>query len=121
MKKTILIVASAIFLASCSNESLAITSQENDQTEAMQNFRQAMKSMNKPENMPTVEEKQMKNFPEMSDRRKDLLISAAKELIQSTGITDSEINHKTAGDKGAVINWALDIYIDNTNSRQAKN
>jgi hypothetical protein len=121
MKKTILIIAGALFFASCSNESLAITSQENLQTDAMKNFRQAMINMSKPENLATPEEQRMKNFPEMSDRRKNLLLPAAKELIQSTGISDSHINTETSGDKGAIINWALDIYIENTKPSKHKN
>ncbi|WP_370898587.1 hypothetical protein [Chryseobacterium gossypii] len=116
MKTTFLIAACVLSLVSCSNENLMV-SQENHQTEAMTNFREALKNINKPENRPTSEEMKMPGFPEMSERRKDLLLPAAKGLIKSTGVNDYEMQKATDGDKSAIINWALDIYIDNTSSR----
>ncbi|MFP3594558.1 hypothetical protein [Chryseobacterium sp. SIMBA_038] len=120
MKKTILFIASALSIISCSNESLAI-SQEANKTDAMKNFAQAMKIMTRPENRATDEEKRMKNYPELSERRKDLLIPSAKELIKSRDVSDTEIDGKTHGNKGDIINWALDIYFDNKKIANSKN
>ncbi|WP_415325439.1 hypothetical protein [Chryseobacterium sp. MMS23-Vi53] len=121
MKKTILIVAGALVIASCSNENLAITSQESSKTEAMKDFAKAMKTMTNPRNQATPEEKRMKSYPELSERRKDLLIPSAKELIKSEGISDAEIEEKTDGNKGAIINWALNIYFDYKKTNNYKN
>ncbi|UOU98804.1 hypothetical protein MUU74_02370 [Chryseobacterium daecheongense] len=116
MKKTFLIIACALAFVSCSNENLSAIAYENQEMEAMQNFKNALMSLNKPENRPTAEEKQAKDFPQISDRRKDLLVPSAIALIKSTGINDSEISKKTREDKNALINWALDIYIENSHN-----
>ncbi|MEY8758807.1 hypothetical protein [Chryseobacterium tongliaoense] len=121
MKKAILIMACALSLASCSNDTLSAISQENQQAEALRNFKSALQNLNKPENKPDAQEARAKNFPQISERRKDLLVPSAKALIKSTGISDPEIDEKTGNDKNAVINWALDIYIANTGFRTAKN
>ncbi len=120
MKKTILLIAGALLIISCSNENLAI-SQEANKTDAMNNFAWAMKNMTDPKNQATAEEKGMGNYPELSERRKDLLLPSAKELIKSGGISDTEIDEKTHGNKGAIINWALNIYFDTKKINNSKN
>ena len=119
MKKTFLIIACALFLVSCNNDNLSAIATENQQAVAIQNFKSALKSLNMPENRPSIQETKAKDFPQMSDRRKELLVTSAKALIKSTGVDDSEISNKTREDKSALINWALDIYIEN--SQHSKN
>lgn len=114
MKKTFLIITCALAFMSCSNDNLSAIVYENQEIQAIQNFKNALMSLNKTENRPTDKEKQAKDFPQMSDRRKELLVPSAEVLIKSTGISDSEMHKRTKEDKNALINWALDIYIKNS-------
>lgn len=120
MKKTFLLaIACFIFLTSCSNESIATTAQENQKTEAVQNFKRAITAVNTSKDLPQSEEKQNPEyqFPQLSEKRKDILLPAAKSLIKSTGVKDEQIEKNTHGDKTKIILWAMQIFQDNyTNS-----
>lgn len=122
MKRTFLLLM-AIFtlLTSCNNESIPTISQENQKTEAIQNFKRALISLNKPENLPTAEEKRASDFPQLNERRKDLLVPAAKGLIKSTGVKDEQIQKNTNGDKAILIKWAMNIFRDNYNNSSLQN
>ncbi|MFP3597499.1 hypothetical protein [Chryseobacterium sp. SIMBA_029] len=116
MKKAFLLMAAcSLFLVSCSNENIPVLSQENQKNEAVQNFKQALTHLNNPENLPTEEEKRSPEFPEMSERRLDILYPAAKGLIKSTGVKDDELKKATNGDKKATLKWALEIFRDSNN------
>lgn len=121
MKKTLVAAAFVLILASCSNENTAVLSQENQKTEAVNNFRQALISFNKPENQTTEQEKQAKGFPEMSDRKLEILYPAAKGLIKATGVKDEEIVRTTNNDKKATLKWALEILNDHNNLELSSN
>lgn len=108
MKKLFLTVVASITLLSCTNESAAVNTVESMKTAEMQNFDRAMKSLGEPENRPTEEEKRS-GSAELSDRRKKILLPSAMELIQSTGVTDEEIQRKTNGDISAILVWAIQI------------
>ncbi|KFF24604.1 hypothetical protein [Chryseobacterium vrystaatense] len=111
MKKYILsAVFAALTLASCNNEGSAVNTVESMKTPQMENFDKAFKSLGDPQNRPTEEERK-RNTSELSDRRKALLVPASKELILSTGVTETEITRKTGGDMSQIIVWATQIYM----------
>lgn len=111
MKKHVLLTAFAILsLVSCSNENAAVNTVESMKTPQMENFDKAFKSLGDPQNRPTEEERK-RNTSELSDRRKALLVPASKELILSTGVTETELTRKTGGDMSQIIVWATQIYM----------
>ncbi|MFP3597633.1 hypothetical protein [Chryseobacterium sp. SIMBA_029] len=111
MKKTILLTAFAVLgLISCNNEGTAVNTVSSMKTPQMENFDKAFKSLGEPQNRPTEEERK-RNTSELSDRRKALLVPASKELILSTGVTESELMRKTGGDMSQIIVWATQIYM----------
>jgi hypothetical protein len=123
MKKRLLLAAFAILgLTSCSNEENVINTAENMKTAEMQNFRKAFKTLGDPQNRATEEEKRN---PEMSERRKAILVPASKDLILSTGVSEKEMMEKTKGNSGSIIVWAYKIYkeknIQITQSLKSKN
>ncbi|ANF51500.1 hypothetical protein A0O34_13740 [Chryseobacterium glaciei] len=96
-------------LISCSNEGNVINTAENMKTSEMQNFKKAFKSLGEIQNRPTEEEKRN---PELSERRKALLIPASKDLILSSGVSEKEMMAKTKGNSSSIIIWAYKIYAD---------
>lgn len=113
MKKTFLAAAlCCIALSSCTSESMQLTSQENQKSEAIENFKKALISLNSPANLSTKEEKRAPGYPEMNERKLNLLYPAAKGMIQSTGVTEAELQKTTDGDKKAAVQWALEILRD---------
>ncbi len=116
MKKTFLFAFACFVVAtSCNNESIPTVAQENQTTEAVQNFKRAIIEMNNSKDLPIVKEKRRKgsSFPEMSEQRQDILVPAAKHLIKSTGVKEEEIEKTTSGDKGKIIAWAMEIFQNN--------
>ncbi|MGN7759095.1 hypothetical protein ACTJIV_16615 [Chryseobacterium sp. 22532] len=111
MKKLFLSAAfAALALVSCNNEGSAVNTVESMKTPQMENFDKAFKSLGDPQNRPTEEERK-RNTSELSDRRKALLVPASKELILSTGVTETELMRKTGGDMSQIIVWATQIYM----------
>ncbi|MEI3790073.1 MULTISPECIES: hypothetical protein [unclassified Chryseobacterium] len=111
MKKLFLSAAfAALTLVSCNNEGNAVNTVESMKTPQMENFDKAFKSLGDPQNRPTEEERK-RNTSELSDRRKALLVPASKELILSTGVTETELMRKTGGDMSQIIVWATQIYM----------
>ncbi|MGN7759097.1 hypothetical protein ACTJIV_16625 [Chryseobacterium sp. 22532] len=111
MKKLFLSAAfAALTLISCNNEGSAVNTVESMKTPQMENFDKAFKSLGDPQNRPTEEERK-RNTSELSDRRKALLVPASKELILSTGVTETELMRKTGGDMSQIIVWATQIYM----------
>ena len=108
MKKCLLLAAFAILgLVSCTNEGNVIITAENMKTTEMKNFRMALKTLGEPKNRATEEEKRN---PELSERRKAILVPASKDLILSTGVSEKEMMEKTKGNSGSIIVWAYKIY-----------
>lgn len=120
MKRTFfLLMASFALLTSCNNESIPTVTQENLKTEAVQNFKRAITTVNNSKDLPQSEERQSSGyqFPQLSEKRKDILVPAAKSLIKSTGVKDEQIEKATNGDKTKIILWAMEIFQENyTNS-----
>ncbi|MEI3790075.1 MULTISPECIES: hypothetical protein [unclassified Chryseobacterium] len=111
MKKLFLSAAFAtLTLVSCNNEGSAVNTVGSIKTPQMENFDKAFKSLGDPQNRPTEEERK-RNTSELSDRRKALLVPASKELILSTGVTETELMRKTGGDMSQIIVWATQIYM----------
>ncbi len=111
MKKILLsAMVAVITFTSCHNENTAVNTVETMKTPQMENFDKAFKSLGDPQNRPTEEERK-RNTSELSDRRKALLVPASKELILSTGITETELTRKTGGDMSQIIVWATQIYM----------
>lgn len=109
MKKHLLLSAFTILgLLSCNNEGNVMNTTETMKTNEMQSFSKAFKSLGELKNRPTEEEKRT---PELSERRKALLIPASKDLILSTGITEKEMMEKTKGNSSSIIIWAHKIYV----------
>lgn len=105
-----LIYALAAFsLFACGTESTTVNNLESLKTPQMENFSKAMRSLGNPENRPTEEERRQSGH-ELSDRRKQVLLPAAKDLIKSEGFTDEQIQDKTKGDISAILVWAIEIH-----------
>lgn len=116
MKKIVLLLLGcSTFFISCSNEAMAVAGQEDVKSEAIQNFKKAVVDSNKPENLPTEEEKREIGYPKMNERRLDLLVPAAKNLIKSTGVKDDQIAKSANGNKEVIVEWALKIVNSNNN------
>lgn len=103
----------AILLAgtiSCSTETSTINPMSTTKSEEVLNFEKSIKSLSRPENRETPEELRNKKSTELNDRRKDILIPSALELIKSTGVKDKEITQNTQGDRDKILTWAVKIY-----------
>lgn len=111
MKKTILLLSiSMLTILSCANESSATTTMPDvSKPEAVQKFNLAIKkvAMEK-EPAPTTP----RTSAELSDYKKEMLIPAAKDLIASSGVSYSEIERQTGGDKEKILKWAVEVYGD---------
>jgi flagellar motor protein MotB len=111
MKKHFLLTAFIVLgLISCTNEGTAANTVASMKTPQMENYDKAFKSLGDPQNRPTEEERK-RNTTELSGRRKALLVPASKELILSTGVTESELMRRTGGDMSQIIVWATQIYM----------
>lgn len=109
MKKQIYAFFAIASLLACTTERSSVSSFESLRTPQMENFSKSMRSLGNPENRPTEEEKRTSGA-ELSDRRKEILLPSAKDLIKSEGFTDEEIRQKTNGDMSAILVWAIEIY-----------
>ncbi|WP_157885990.1 hypothetical protein [Chryseobacterium glaciei] len=111
MKKTILLVSfSLLTILSCANESSATSTMPDvSKPEAVQKFNLAIKkvAMEK-EPAPTTP----RTSAELSDYKKEMLLPAAKDLIASSGVSYSEIERQTGGDKEKILKWAVEVYGD---------
>lgn len=119
MKKTFLFaIACFLFIISCNNESIPAISQENQTSQAVQNFKRALIEMNSSKSLPMTELKKSNEYqyPQLSEQRKDLIMPAAKSLILSTGVKEEQIAKKTNGDKTKIIIWAMQIFQDHYNT-----
>lgn len=97
-------------LISCNTESTAINPASTMKSAEVLNFEKSIKSLSNPENRETPEEQRNRTSLELSDRRKDILIPSALELIRSTGVKEKEIKETTQGDRDKVLTWAVKIY-----------
>ncbi|KMQ67868.1 hypothetical protein ACM39_11035 [Chryseobacterium sp. FH2] len=111
MKKHLLASFIVLSLTSCSNEKTAIDNVENMKTTEMKSFNKALRSLGEPKNRPNEEERRQ-NSLELSDRRKEILVPASKDLILSTGVSEKELMRQTGGDKTKIIVWANKIYFE---------
>ncbi|AZA52753.1 hypothetical protein EG348_06910 [Chryseobacterium sp. G0201] len=77
--------------------------------EAVQKFNLAIKkvAMEK-EPAPTTP----RTSAELSDYKKEMLLPAAKDLIASSGVSYSEIERQTGGDREKILKWAVEVYGD---------
>lgn len=100
---------------SCSTENSIVNPIEVTKSSEVLNFEKSIKSLSKPENRETPEELRNKTSLELNDRRKDILIPSALELIKSTGAKDKEIADNTQGDRDKILNWAVKIYNEKLN------
>ena len=106
---------------SCSTESTAVvTPVDAKKSKEIVNFEKSIKSLSLPQNLPTEEEKRNQQSLELSDRRKDILIPSALELIKSTGTSDQEITKVTQGDRDKILTWAVKIYNEKNNKTPQK-
>lgn len=110
MKNKLLYAVIIAAFVSCSTETSIVNPIEVTKSEEVLNFEKSIKSLSKPENLETPEEIRNKKSIELSDRRKDIIVPSALELIKSTGATDKEITQNTQGDRDKVLTWAVKIY-----------
>ncbi|MFP3592034.1 hypothetical protein [Chryseobacterium sp. SIMBA_038] len=111
MKRITLCVGlSLLTFLSCANESSATTTMPDvSKPEAVQKFNLAIKkvAMEK-EPAPATP----RTSAELSDYKKEMLLPAAKDLIASSGVSYSEIERQTGGDKEKILKWAVEVYGD---------
>lgn len=110
MKTKLFYVFLTALLISCSSESTALNTIETRKSPEVLNFERSISSLSNPENRATPEEIRNQKSLELSDRRKDILIPSALQLIKSTGKTDQEISKITEGDRDKILTWAVKIY-----------
>lgn len=122
MKKQILsLVLCGFCMLSCSTENMAVNNVESMKSDEMVNFDKAMKSIMKPENLSTPEEKaQNGNSTELNDRSKEILYLASKKLISANGISEQELSSRTSNSKEQAISLAQKIYFEKYNDIQKK-
>lgn len=122
MKKiTIAVLVAAVTLMSCNTERTAADSLYNPKAAEILNFEKAIMSLSRPENRSTEEERRSQKSLELSDRRKDLLIPSAVQLITSTGVSEKHVMKTTNGDRDAILTWAVKIYNAKKNTTSNNN
>lgn len=110
MKSKLLYAIMLAMFISCNTESTALNMSEQKKSEEILNFEKSIKSLSLPENRATPEEIRNQKSLELSDRRKDILVPSAIQLIKSTGVTDKEFTQATQGDRDKILTWAVKIY-----------
>lgn len=115
MKSKLLYALILALFISCNTEGTALNMSEQKKSEEVLNFEKSIKSLSLPENRATPEEMRNQKSLELSDRRKDILIPSALELIKSTGVSNKEITKNTQGDRDKILTWAVKIYNEKIN------
>jgi hypothetical protein len=110
MKNKLLYAIVMATFISCSTESSTINPMSTTKSEEVLNFENAIKSLSDPKNAETAEEMRTHKPLELSERRKEMLIPSAIELIKSSGVKDKEISEATQGDKEKTLRWAMKVY-----------
>lgn len=119
MKNQILtLVLSGFCMLSCSTENMAANNAEGMKTDPMVNFDKAMKSLVKPENQSSPEEKA--NGAVLNEKSKQILYLASKEFILSDGITEAELESTTSGSREKTISLAHQVYFKKYNEIQKR-
>ncbi|AZA55309.1 hypothetical protein [Chryseobacterium sp. G0201] len=110
MKNKLIYAVIIAAFVSCTTETSIANPIEITKNEEVLNFEKSIKSLSKPENRATPEEIRNQKSLELSDRRKDILIPSAIELIKSTGVSEKELTENTQHDRDKILNWAVKIY-----------
>lgn len=97
-------------LVSCATETSVPNPIEITKSKEILDFEKSIKSLSNPENRETPEEIRNKKSLELNDRRKNILIPSALELIKSTGPNEKEIANTTKGDRDKILTWSVKIY-----------
>lgn len=112
MKNQILtLVFSGFCMLSCATENLSANNAEGMKTDPMLNFDKAMKSLTKPENQSSPEEK-TGNGAVLNEKSKQILYLASKEFILSSGITQAELTAGTSDNREKTISLANRMYFE---------
>lgn len=112
MKKSILFLLIPLLgIISCANENIA-TATVLPKSEAVQKFNIAVKKVAMLKD-PVNTKRSISS--ELSDYKKDILLPDAKLLIASTGISISDIERQTNGDREAILTWAVKVYNEYNN------
>jgi hypothetical protein len=102
---------------SCSTENIAVNNAESMKSDEMINFDKALKSLLKPENQSTPEEKsKSKSSTELNEKSKQILYEASKDLILSNDVQIKDLN--TFDNKERTISLATKIYFEKYNDIQ---
>lgn len=110
MKNKLIYAVIIAAFVSCTTETSIANPIEITKSEEVLNFEKSIKSLSKPENRATPEEIRNQKSLELSDRRKDILIPSAIELIKSTGVSEKELTENTQHDRDKILNWVVKIY-----------
>jgi hypothetical protein len=102
---------------SCSTENIAVNNPESMKSDEMINFDKALKSLLKPENQSTPEERsKSKSSTELNEKSKQILYEASKDLILSNDVQIKDLN--TFDNKERTISLATKIYFEKYNDIQ---
>jgi len=104
-----LMIALAGLFTSCSNEQTAISTLENSKTQEMKNFDSALKSLMKPENRSTPEEKSRLGA-QLNERSLDILYKASNNLLTVNRIEFAKAESREGKEK--VISQATKLYFE---------
>lgn len=97
------------FITSCSSEQSTISSLENSKTQEMKNFDSALKSLMKPENRSTPEEK-TRWGAQLNDRSLDILYNASNKLLSINRVEFAKAESRDGKEK--VISQATKLYFE---------
>ena len=97
------------FITSCSSEQTAVSSIENSKTQEMKNFDNALKSLMKPENRSTPDEK-ARWGAQLNDRSLDILYNASNNLLSVNRIEFAKTESREGKEK--VISQATKLYFE---------
>lgn len=101
------LILGAFVMTSCNNERVAMTTVETLKTQEMRNFDNALRSLMKPENRATPEEKAQLGA-QLNERSLNLLYNASKQFLSVEGEKLGEA--RTRQDKEIVISKATKLY-----------
>lgn len=109
MKKLILTVMIALtgVITSCSSEQSTVNTNENAKTEELKNFDNALKSLMKPENRSTADEK-ARYGAQLNDRSLEILYNSSANLLTVNKI--EFVKSESREGKEKVISQATKVY-----------
>ncbi len=97
-------------LISCASESTSMVAELSPRRIASINFEKAITDLSKPVNRATITESESSDYPELSLRRKQMLLPAAYEILAANGFSQEIVNERTRNNTDKILSWALLLY-----------